>query len=218
MFIYLLLTFTAISPKPLITRMEYVPSYALLCVTILSFYGVFIVLIVQKAQLGRANQLLKQQQHWHEMAYVDELTKLSNPAAYAARVEQIEKEDPHEINWFIMIFDIDNFKQVNDSYGHHVGNEVLQMAADFFSRNFPGNDYEFFRIGGDEFAAIARGLSLAEVQVQADKINSIAISRDPDCTFSCGFSQVDFSENDPMQQAFIRADHEMYRMKMGKKE
>ena len=214
--IYLLLVFFPAYPQPLITRMEYVPLFFLLCITVLSFYGVFIILIIQKAKLSKANELLKQQQHWHDMAFLDELTQLANPAAYAARTKELEQAEEKE-QCHLIIFDIDDFKHVNDTYGHQVGNEVLQKTADFFRRSFSKNHYEFFRIGGDEFAAITRGLSTEEVQNRVDEINRMPLKKNLGCTYSCGFSPVNFSRENAFQNAFITADQSMYNVKTEKK-
>ena len=209
-FIYILLVAAAAYPSPIITRLQYVPFYILMCITILSFYAVFIVMLVQKAKLTSANTLLQQQQHWHDLAYLDELTQLANPAAYKARIDEIQKLSPPDKTYAIMIFDIDNFKNVNDTYGHHYGNEVLKKTADFFLAHFPGENYEFFRIGGDEFSAIVSGLSEKQIQDQAAKINAMPVSGDYVCTCSCGYALVDFSAANAFQEAFIEADQAMY--------
>ena len=204
-------------PSPVITRIEYIPVYLLLCLTVLSFYAVFIVLIDQKAKLTRANLLLQQQQHWHDLAYLDELTQLANQAAYAARTAELEKDHSREDSFFVIIFDIDDFKHVNDTYGHHYGNIVLKKTADFFLTAFPAPHYEFFRVGGDEFAAIVSGISQEELQVQVKKINTMALREDLGCTYSCGAAEVDFSGENPFETAFIQADEAMYSVKTRKK-
>ncbi len=55
----------------------------------------------------------------------------------------------------VFFIDIDNFKQVNDVYGHSVGDELLKTLADYFRQELPGS--HIFRIGGDEFVAIEEG-------------------------------------------------------------
>ena len=216
-FIYILLVFSAAYPTPIITRLEYLPVYMVLCVTILSFYSVFIVLIMQKAKLTRANLLLQQQQHWHDLAYLDELTKLANPAAYAARAEELERAEIHGQPIALMVFDIDDFKAVNDTCGHLAGNEVLKKTANFFLTDFPEKHYEFFRIGGDEFAAIVTGVSEDEIICQTEKINTMEKKPALGCTYSCGCAMVDFSQEHAFEKAFEKADRAMYVCKTAKK-
>ena len=217
-FIYILLVAAAAYPSAIITRLEYLPIYLLMCVTILSFYAVFIVLLIQKAKLTQVNTLLQQQQHWHDLAYLDELTKLANPAAYAARTEELQNLAPADTPYGIIIFDIDNFKNVNDTYGHHYGNEVLKKTAQFFLTSFPGEHYEFFRIGGDEFAAIVNGMSEKLIQDQVRGINAMELKQDLGCTYSCGYALVDFTSPKAFEEAFIQADQAMYTVKTAKKE
>ena len=215
--IYVLLIFTAAYPAPLLSRIEYLPVYLLICFTVLSFYAVFIVLILQKAQLAKANILLQQQKHWHDLAYMDNLTQLANSAAYKARTEELEKDAPSDRNIYVLIFDIDDFKQVNDTYGHHIGNVVLQKTAQFFLNDFSRKHYEFFRVGGDEFAAIAKDLSPQQVDARVEQINQMPFKKELGCTYSCGFSPIDFSQDHAFEQAFIKADQEMYLVKSAKK-
>ena len=149
-FIYILLIAFTAYPSPLKDRFVYLPLFFLLCVTILSFYVVFIVLIVQKAKLTRANLLLQQQQHWHELAYLDELTQVANQAAYADSTEELQNNRGQGRPCALLIFDIDNFKHINDTYGHHTGNTVLRQAASFFlsyfsqQRNMLARRWEYF--------------------------------------------------------------------------
>ena len=215
--IYLILIISTTYPTPMIQRMEYVPVDMLLCLTILSFYVVFIVLIQQKAKLTQAYALLQQQQCWHDMAYLDELTQLANRAAYDARISRLEHEKAKDQDFALMIFDIDNFKHVNDTYGHHFGDVVLKKSAEYFLNTFPKDHYEFFRIGGDEFAAIVTGLPEKTVQEAAETINTMPMHEDLPCTYSCGFAQVNPQEISAFEQAFIRADKAMYEVKTSKK-
>ena len=216
-FIYILLVFSAAFPKPLAERLEYVPTYLFLCLTILSFYAVFITLIVQKAKLRQANALLQQQQYWHDLAYLDELTHLANSAAYAARTKELQQASGHRDDCGVMIFDLDDFKKINDNYGHHVGNEVLKKAGSFFLNTFPRDQYEFFRVGGDEFAAIVTGTNAKELEAATARINGTSLLTTPPCCYSCGCAMVDFSQEDAFEQALIQADKAMYRVKAGKK-
>lgn len=217
-FIYILLILSTAFPLPLLQRTEYIPVFLLLCVTILSFYAVFIILIIQKGKLTRANLLLQQQRHWQELAYMDELTHLANLAAYSARTHELETEAIHDREYFLLVFDIDEFKAVNDTYGHLEGNEVLKKTANFFLNAFPGANYEFFRIGGDEFAAIASGVMEYEVQDKVRRINTMPKTDKLGCTYSCGYAPVDFGREKAFEQAFVHADEIMYACKSRKKQ
>lgn len=216
-FIYILLVFSAAYPAALISRLEYIPVYLMLCLTILSFYMVFIVLILQKAKLTKANILLKQQQHWHDLAYLDELTQLNNPAAYALKSQELLKLKGTGKACAILIFDIDDFKTVNDTFGHAEGNEVLKKTAALLKSLFSEKNYQLFRIGGDEFAVLAEDISEYAVQQKCREINAMPAREDIHCTYSCGYALVDFAGEDPIQDAFNLADQAMYAAKTAKK-
>ena len=215
--VYVLLIFFGAYPKPIAQRLEYIPVYALLCVTVLSFYGVFIVLIKQKAKLSRANILLQQQKHWRKLAYLDELTQLANQAAYDERTAELEKEEDHR-SCAVIIFDIDNLKYINDTYGHYMGNLCLKKTAEFFLLNFSEKHYEFYRIGGDEFAAIVIDEPENKIRSRVSGINRMEAGLETGCTCSCGYAIVDFTQEKAFEQAFIAADKAMYVVKSEKKE
>ncbi len=88
---------------------------------------------------------LRQQERLKE----DPLTKILNRGAFAERVEEIIKEDPCAKHAVIMI-DLDNFKLVNDNFGHVRGDEVLTETAQKLASMLRSGDV-VGRIGGDEF-------------------------------------------------------------------
>ncbi|MCB6367156.1 sensor domain-containing diguanylate cyclase [Intestinibacillus massiliensis] len=84
-------------------------------------------------------------------AQSDEMTGLYTKTATQQHIEQRLAEDGDGMFGFF-IFDIDNFKQVNDRFGHAFGDEVIRMFADTVRQHFRKGDV-IGRIGGDEFAA-----------------------------------------------------------------
>lgn len=82
----------------------------------------------------------------HE-AETDALTGAFNRGSYDRLLEQ------QDDNYALVLADIDHFKDVNDQYGHEVGDKVLQMVVEAITNRFRSTDY-VCRIGGDEFAVI----------------------------------------------------------------
>lgn len=79
--------------------------------------------------------------------YTDALTQLLNKRAYSNRIQRLN------CSYTLIMFDVDDFKKVNDNYGHKVGDEVLRIVAECIFETY--RDYgNIYRIGGDEFAAI----------------------------------------------------------------
>lgn len=78
----------------------------------------------------------------------DELTKVYNRSGYDLLLSSIDLGST-----YFLLIDVDNFKDVNDTYGHEVGDRVLQKIADTIRKQFRSDDY-VCRIGGDEFAVL----------------------------------------------------------------
>ncbi|HRC07795.1 MAG TPA: EAL domain-containing protein [Miltoncostaeales bacterium] len=84
----------------------------------------------------------------------DSLTGLPNRAAVIAELErQLDSHGSARAQAFVAFLDLDNFKHVNDTYGHGVGDEVLQLTAQRVSE-LMGSLGEFGRLGGDEFLMV----------------------------------------------------------------
>jgi len=81
----------------------------------------------------------------------------------------IQLEDNLSINSSVLMFDIDNFKNINDTYGHHFGDKMLLMVASILSKNSRNSDIPI-RYGGEEFVLILNGCSLENAYNVAEKI------------------------------------------------
>lgn len=213
--VYLLLIFAASYPVPMIERPEYLVVYALMSVTILSVYVVFVLCLAQKKALADMNEELVNEKKWHDMAYVDAVTGLKNRLAYIRRFNAIERENDTTKTTYAIMLDIDNFKKINDTFGHHTGDMVLKKSAEFLLSVFDDRRFEVFRIGGDEFAVIAIDVSKVCLEQRIAQIYNPSV--DLICDFSCGFAEVDFSKKNAMENAFILADQLMYQQKKEKK-
>ena len=216
--IYALLLFAAGYPQPLIERPEYTPVYAAILLTILSFYVVFIVMLFQKKKLNDLNIQLLQEKKWHDIAFVDPLTRLNNRMAYMEYINQVERmaEEKEQPVYAVMI-DVDDFKRINDTLGHYIGDQMLKEAAKQLEDAFKRENYKLFRIGGDEFAVIAIDVTQTELAMVLDGLNCQKQSGEKICSFSIGSSKVVFSQHNAMEKAFIRADQAMYEAKAQKK-
>lgn len=82
----------------------------------------------------------------------DPLTNVLNRASWNVNLKNIKEE---KAPFFVLILDIDNFKDINDCCGHNVGDDVLKFTSQWLKDNFRGED-KIFRLGGDEFAVTGR--------------------------------------------------------------
>jgi len=97
-----------------------------------------------------------------ERAERDSLTKLLNKSAGRKRAEEYINRQGEAVNCALLIIDLDNFKQVNDRYGHLFGDTVLTQASRVLKKMFRSQDI-LARIGGDEFMVLMWGISDVEL-------------------------------------------------------
>ena len=88
---------------------------------------------------------------YRQLATEDSMTGLANRNAYELRLEALVTHPPEEVS--IVLFDIDQMKRINDTYGHHGGDEAIRLAAHCI-RDVFGPLGDCYRIGGDEFCVI----------------------------------------------------------------
>ena len=146
----------------------------------------------------------KRTQHLRHVAHTDALTGLLNRGSFDHIL------DTQLSNSALVIVDVDLFKQVNDTYGHAMGDAVLKKVGGALMRWFRSTDY-VCRIGGDEFAVVLTQMTWTIRGVVEDKLNAI---RDelgsmadglPPVTISVG---VAFSESVEDADALYRAADE----------
>ncbi|MCE0910507.1 MULTISPECIES: GGDEF domain-containing protein [Pseudomonas] len=144
-----------------------------------------------------------------EQAYVDALTEIPNRRSFMAETEQqLKRATPGQ---YLAMVDIDNFKKVNDRFGHDVGDEVLRRVALHIKAAMAGSG--FARLGGEEFAIFLEGLDQqsAEQQVEALVRRVREDAGTHPVTISIGLAQV--SAGDTLTMALIKADQALYEAK-----
>jgi diguanylate cyclase (GGDEF)-like protein len=153
-----------------------------------------------------------------EKAYSDPLTGLNNRAAFDKSIEQeIELATRHNHTLSLMMLDIDRFKQINDSYGHIVGDAVLKSFADCVMECMRRSDI-VFRYGGEEFSILLRNTQIAGARLLAERMrkkiekmefdfNNIKLN----ISVSIGLSEL--QEGDNSVKLIERADALLYKAK-----
>lgn len=105
-------------------------------------------------------------------ALTDTLTKIGNRRYFESVLDpMIENARQSERSLSAMMFDIDHFKSVNDTYGHDVGDQVIQSVADIL-RTTSRREDKIARLGGEEFVILVPDLDAREVRAMATRINS----------------------------------------------
>jgi len=116
--------------------------------------------------------------------------------------------------YWLGVVDIDHFKQVNDRFGHLIGDEVLLLVGRLLNTTFRVHD-RLYRFGGEEFVVLLRCQSEAEAQIAFERLRSnveaYAFPQVGHITVSVGFTPV--RPGDSPAAAFARADRAVYQAK-----
>ena len=118
---------------------------------------------------------------------VDSLTGLLNRRGLRQEVAKAEIESPDSTPWTVVAVDLDNFKAVNDIYGHQRGDDVLVAVADVLRRcQVPGTQTLIVRLGGDEFAMVLRATKTDAECLAARVLQTISQETDLGVSASLG--------------------------------
>jgi polar amino acid transport system substrate-binding protein len=182
----------------------------------------------KEKQLQELNEHLEQrvEERTHELnislrqlslqASTDHLTKIINRMKFNILLEQKIKEDKRsKVPLSIVFFDIDNFKRVNDTYGHITGDEVLILFAKVISENIREEDI-FSRWGGEEFIAIFDNCNGKNAIHHAEKLRKIISEtsfpkvQEP---ITCSIGVTEITEADDCDTVILRVDQALYKAK-----
>lgn len=154
------------------------------------------------------------------LASTDTLTNLPNRRSFMAmlarRLESQGGATPHDA---LLMLDIDHFKKVNDTYGHPVGDLVLQQMAQVMRQSLRADDYAA-RLGGEEFVVLLHQTTLEESRLLAERLRECVASQPTDAgeagmiaiTVSIGLVELAGQES---QMALEHADKALYAAKAG---
>ena len=164
--------------------------------------------IKNRKSIAREKELKK----WHSLAMTDELTKLNNRMAYNRKVWELERNQKKTHG--LMLFDIDDFKKINDTYGHLTGDKMLRMVAIMLEDLFWESSFFVYRIGGDEFEVLGESITEQEM------IDKLLVLRQQEqihgrLRLSKGYAMVE--KNISFQDAFFQADEMLYADKATRK-
>ena len=171
------------------------------------------------------NSLNSQLDSARNEATIDPLTGIANRREFEATLKRILDEVTGFNNQVaVLLSDVDDFKRVNDQLGHNVGDQVLRLVAQNFTKNLKGSD-TVARWGGDEFAAILPQTSLENAVAVADSMRDSLAKKtlkqkgsDDDLghiTLSIGVAA--YRQGDTAHKMVLRADKAMYTAKKGGK-
>lgn len=155
-----------------------------------------------------------------EMSQFDALTKIYNRGAGEQKIKEFLADEQYGM---FCIMDIDDFKIINDKFGHMSGDQVLQQIAKQLSMSFDKNDI-VMRMGGDEFAVYAIGITditTATLHIQSlfSSIDNLCLSDMPNFTTALSLGASFFAQDDrkDFETLYHESDEALYNIKRKEK-
>lgn len=151
-----------------------------------------------------------------EMLITDPLTMISNRRYLEFHLENLRNESlEFKTTFGLLFFDIDYFKNINDTYGHDIGDEVLKLTARTISSNIRGED-KIGRWGGEEFLVIIRTENTKSLNKIANKLRLLVsnsaykhqLGKEIKVTVSIGGTL--FTGDETVPELIKKADSNMY--------
>lgn len=154
-----------------------------------------------------------------KLVNLDYLTKINNRQSIETiLIKELKGVERYDKKLSVIIFDIDDFKNVNDTYGHNIGDIVLKTIANIVSSTIRESDY-FGRWGGEEFVVISTESSLEQAAVVAEKIRKNICSYEfkKAGNLSCSIGVAEYNRGDTYQTIVNNADIALYKAKQSGK-
>jgi len=197
-----------------ILRMTLETSQGTASIPLAFFHQAPFVIVAGIAMFG-FRHMRRTQDELHRLATHDHLTAVLNSSAFTRRVSQeLVRHRRYRRPGALIYLDLDNFKGLNDTHGHHTGDAVLRLVADAMQRAVREVDV-VGRMGGDEFAVLMPetdgSVAAAAAQRLSDALRS-AFDGTPAVTASVGvvaFGETPMTADDVLR----RADQAMYEAK-----
>lgn len=137
------------------------------------------------SELHKAKELIE------ELAFYDPLTHLANRRLLADRMQRaIQHTDTQRDMFAVLLFDLDDFKQINDNWGHEAGDELLVQIAEILKGNISERDTAA-RMGGDEFVLLLEGVT----QISDVENTAVRILKQLDRTIALGKTEAKASSS-----------------------
>lgn len=180
-------------------------------------YQFAISLIAASAYFGLAVPvLLEQNRQLRNLAQNDGLTQVASREHFFEMAEvELQRAKGYRHALSLILFDLDNFKQINDQYGHSVGDQALRLMADAVSSEKRQADV-LGRFGGDEFMLLLPGNALQRASETAERIRQLLESihiQGTDNNLSASFGVVQLLPGESVMGAFERADAQLLEAK-----
>jgi len=173
------------------------------------------------SQVAIALENSRQVELKEKLAVTDELTGLNNRRAFASMGErEVVRARRYQRPLSLILFDIDHFKNVNDTHGHLIGDKVLRVLTELVTKTTRGTDI-VCRYGGEEFIVLmpeagrAEGLAMAErLREEISRMRVVTTTAETlALTVSLGVAELGPDVGENLETLIARADRAMYEAK-----
>lgn len=147
-------------------------------------------------------------------ARTDPLTGADNRRNFFRRAsELLERSERRDAPFSVLMFDLDHFKLINDTYGHHVGDQVLRLFAKTVMVEIREDDI-FGRLGGEEFALVLTGADDATLRT-AERLREVidklrVVSGGDEVSFTTSIGVAHYESDGSIEELLSRADKALY--------
>lgn len=178
------------------------------------------------SEVARANQMIQelnnQVNELELTTTLDPLTKAFNRHALQKHFKELLSKDRFSHEMFILMIDIDNFKLINDKYGHIAGDKVLIFSSKLLKKALRDGD-KLYRFGGEEFVILLNRTDLEGATLVANRLLSLCRQNKPlyqneqiSVTLSIGLTPI--RDDDTLDTLIHRSDVALYRAKKSGKD
>lgn len=162
-------------------------------------------------KIGQLNRL----DDYKKLAFIDFATGLNSRTAYFTFVEKFIPPSGRNDAYTLILFDMNNLKQINDHYGHLTGDSVIRKFAESALSAFQ-EDGTLYRVGGDEFVGLFKNVSQEKIDRELSNFDNIVASQQyEEHPFTVAYGMTHFTPQKPSDfyDAQATADAQMYTMK-----
>lgn len=155
-----------------------------------------------------------ERQQLQQSVYMDEMTGIYNRKAFHAELKYVEDTEQNK-DYILAIVDIDRFKNINDTWGHHIGDRCLIEFAKILKEY--NTNITSFRYGGDEFCLLFCNIDMTDAEAICgeiqSKVNSLVFEDYPELKLTASFGLAANTDQIGTVRLFIHADRALYEAK-----